>query len=148
MTKPETLGAGVVPGDQVTAEASSSAGVMRFEVPCSPRPAVRGMPATTPVPLERGREMWPEIQTHQAMIAAVRSSERMSVGGLVTAASQRAGTGECDQVVSGETCAARSSGSEASAESANGTKATDRLATMLADATLPIAALRAMRHHL
>jgi hypothetical protein len=61
------------------------------------------MPATTPVPLERGRARWPEIQTHQATIAAMRRSERVSVAGLVTAASQRVGRGACAHVVSGET---------------------------------------------
>jgi hypothetical protein len=106
---------------------------MRLEVPCSPRPAVLGMPATTPVPLKWGRTRWPEIQTHQAMIAAMRRSERMRVVGVATAAHHRAGRGVWAQVVSGEACAARSSVSEASAESPSGTKAAARVAAMAVD---------------
>ncbi len=143
ITKPETPGAGVVPGDHVTAEASSAAGVMRFEVPCSPRPAVRGMPATTPVQLVRGRMRWPEIQTHQATMAAMRRSERMSVGGLVTAASQRVGRREGAHDVSGAVWAEWLRASEARAERARGMRAVAKHATTVEDATRQISAFRA-----
>jgi hypothetical protein len=78
------------------------------------------------VPLVRGRIRWPEIQTHQATIAAVRRSERMSVGGLVTVDHQRVGRGESAHVVSGAVLAARA-----------------RHATAAEDATRQISALRA-----
>jgi hypothetical protein len=44
---------------------------------------------------------WPESQTHQATIAAMRRRERAGVGGVVMADHQRAGRGESAHVVRG-----------------------------------------------
>ena len=67
----------------------------------------------------------------------------MSVGGLVTAASHRAGSGVRAHVVSGEVWAARPSGSEARADRASGMRTAARHATKLVDATRQFSALRA-----
>jgi hypothetical protein len=86
---------------------------------------------------------WPEIQTHQATMMAMRRSERMSVAGLVTAVSQRVGIGVCSHVVDGATLAERPRASEARAEIASGTKAVATHASKPLEATRQVSAFRA-----
>ena len=143
MTKPETPGAGFVPGDHCDCGGFELGGgheVRGAVLATAGGPRDAGDDAGA---AGAGRGRWPEIQIHQATIAAMRRSERMSVGGLVTAAGQRERRGVRAHVVSGEAWAARLSGSEARAERASGMRAAARHATKPVDATRQISGLRA-----